>query len=169
MLAAWGLNESRVRCTAADATLHLYFVLMNIERLLFSAQLATAPYCLMLPWESVFCSVVFERQGPLSLLPVPWWIDPVPMIARSSQTAEELPDSSDTYVATTRSFDRWRGIAEGRDEKDLRLRAFRVRARMNLTLLYPQALRACRHLAYIADDRSNVTSSENVEDEFGSI
>ena len=103
------------------------------------------------------------------MLPVRWWTDPLPMIARSSPAEEVPPNSSDTYVSTTRSIDRWRGIAEGRDEKDLRLRTFRVRDRMIFTLMNPQALRAGKHLVYIADDRSDVVSSENVGDEFVSM
>ena len=140
---------------------------MGNERLLF-LQLATAPYLLMLPWESVFGAEVIGHRGPLSLLPGPCWTVHVPMIARSSQAVEVPPNFSDTAVAITRPFKRWHGIAEGRDEKDLWLRAFRVRARMNFTIASAgfasmQASRIyCRRL-------EQCDFFQNVEDEFGSI
>ncbi len=127
---------------------------MNIGRLLFSAQLATAPYCMVLPWESVFGPVVFERQGPLSLLPVHWWTDPVPMIARSSQVVEVPPNISDAAFAITRPFKRWYGIAEGRDEKDL-AEGISRQSKDELYAIESAGFATCRHLAYIADDRSN--------------
>ena len=150
--------------------MRLYFYILftlNIERLLF-LQLATAPYLWMLSWESVFIAAVIGRQGPLSLLPVPCWTVPVPMIARSSQSEEVPPDSSDTYVATTRPFERWYSIAVGRDEKNLQLRASRhikdeLYANESAGFASMQASRIyCRR-------SEQCDFFQNVEDEFGSI
>jgi hypothetical protein len=67
---------------------------MDIERLLFSAQLDTAPSrSLSLPWESGFADVIFGRRGPLPVFqPVPELTDPVPMIARASEIVNGLID-----------------------------------------------------------------------------
>jgi hypothetical protein len=137
---------------------------MDIDRLLFSAQLATAPSRnLLLPWESGLAAVIFGRRGPLPVFqPVPEWTDPVPMVVRASETVKVPAVSSGTVGITSRPFKRLRGSAEGRDEKDKRLRAIHVRAWMNFTLLNPQASRAGLQLEGIDDDSMRVSTMEDI-------
>jgi hypothetical protein len=138
---------------------------MNLDFLLFSVRLATAPSrSLLLPWESGFGAVVFGRGELLpSARPVPKLTDPVPTVCVIA--GEDLALTSirnEVAAISSRPFKRLRGRAKGRDEKDLRLRAIHVRDWMNFTLLNPQASRAGRQLVSIADDSMRVATMEDI-------
>jgi hypothetical protein len=126
----------------------------DVRRLLFSAQLSTATSRnLLLPWESVQFVVNFGRHGLIPVFQaVLEWTDPVPMVVRASEAVEVTANTSGTVSITSRPFNQLRGSAEGRDEKDMLLRAIHVRAWMNLTFLNPQASCAGLLLEGIDDD-----------------